>query len=73
MNDMTVGGESDGNLCRVCGAKASKEVCNMFVVFQHVKLSSMYLQKINKPVVSLCEKKVSSLSNSTKLAICQLW
>ena len=41
MNDMTVGGESDGNLCRVCGAKASKEVCNMFVVCQHVKLLSM--------------------------------
>ena len=30
MNGITVGGESDGNLCRVCGAKASNEVCRLW-------------------------------------------
>ena len=35
MNGMTVGGESDRNMCRVCGAKESNEVCNVFVVCQH--------------------------------------
>ena len=35
MNGMAIGGESDGNLCRICGAKVSNEFCNMFFVCQH--------------------------------------
>ena len=35
MSGMTVGGESDGDLCRICGGKVSDVVYDMVIVGQH--------------------------------------
>ena len=35
MSGMAVGGESDGDLCRICGGKVSDVVCDMVIVGQH--------------------------------------
>ena len=35
MSGMSVGGESDRDLCRICGGKVSDVVCDMVIVGQH--------------------------------------
>ena len=45
----------------------------MLFLSVNINPSSMYLQKIKRPVVSLFEKNVSSLSSKTKSAVCRLW
>ena len=57
------------------GYVEDKRVICYVIMFLSVNInpSSMYLQKIKRPVVWLFEKNVSSLSSKTKSAICRLW
>ena len=41
MNGMTICGESDWNLCRVCEAEVTNVVCKVFVVCQHTTVISV--------------------------------
>ena len=51
MSGMTVGGESDWNLCGIRGRKVSDVVCYVAVVSQHKTVVNVST-KINRPVVS---------------------
>ena len=55
MSGMTVGGESDGDLCRICGGKVSDVVCDMVIVGQHKSVINVFAK--NKKARGVIEEK----------------